>query len=170
MSRDIELLHPKIAELCRATIIGASFDGIRITVTQTRRTFEEQNELYAQGRTKPGPVCLHTGIARPVGSCPDHPFGLRVTNARGGESFHNYDFAFDFAVLASGQDPKPTWDRKIDVNEDDEPDYEQVGAIGEQLGLEWGGRWKREDLPHFQKTFGLTIADLRAGKKPSEST
>ncbi len=30
------------------------------------------------------------------------------------------------------------------------PHWERLGEIGESLGLEWGGRWKQRDCPHFQ--------------------
>lgn len=28
--------------------------------------------------------------------------------------------------------------------------WPRLGTIGEGLGLTWGGRWKRPDLPHFE--------------------
>lgn len=115
---------------------------IPIIVTQGLRTIEQQNALYAQGRTIPGNV---------------------VTYARGGESYHNYGLAFDIAVLKDGT---PTWDTKIDIDQNDVSDYVDVGEIGELIGLEWGGRWKKSDMPHFQMTFGLSIKDLQAGKRP----
>ena len=46
------------------------------------RSVEEQNRLYAQGRTAPGRI---------------------VTNARGGASWHNYGLAADYAFVAGGQ-------------------------------------------------------------------
>lgn len=30
------------------------------------------------------------------------------------------------------------------------PLWQQLGAIGEGLGLRWGGRWKQRDLGHFE--------------------
>ncbi|MGI8437890.1 MAG: M15 family metallopeptidase [Chthoniobacterales bacterium] len=34
---------------------------------------------------------------------------------------------------------------------DESPKYKVVGALGEELGLEWGGNWKTiQDEPHFQ--------------------
>lgn len=38
----------------------------------------------------------------------------------------------------------------------------------EKCNLEWGGDWKFRDMPHFQYTFGLSIEDLLAGKRPPE--
>lgn len=46
----------------------------------------------------------------------------------------------------------------------------KAGIIGEKLGLEWGGSWVGLiDKPHFQYTFGLSITDLRSGKRPPEN-
>lgn len=115
---------------------------IPIVITQGLRTIEQQNALYAQGRTLPGSI---------------------VTYAKGGESYHNYGLAFDIAILKNGN---PTWDTKTDIDQNDVSDYVDVGEIGELIGLEWGGRWKICDLPHFQMTFGLTIKELQFGKRP----
>jgi len=32
----------------------------------------------------------------------------------------------------------------------DGPTFQRIGAIGEALGLRWGGRWKVKDLGHFE--------------------
>ena len=65
--------------------------------------------------------------------------GRKVTNARGGYSNHNFGIAFDVGVFEGtrylGESPK----------------YKAVGALGMELGLEWGGSWKSiVDEPHFQ--------------------
>ncbi|WP_206781644.1 M15 family metallopeptidase [Priestia endophytica] len=82
-------------------------NGINIAVTQGLRTFAEQNALYEQGRTKPGKI---------------------VTNARGGQSIHNYGLAFDIAVFDDEQNAVWTGN-----------DYNRVEKLGQQLGLEWEG-------------------------------
>ncbi len=77
--------------------------------------------------------------------------GPRVTNARAGYSWHNFGTAYDL-TLFSGKNP--VWDSKH---------YDTAGRIGEELGLEWGGRWtKLVDRPHFQRRLGLTLAEARA--------
>ncbi|HOL44530.1 MAG TPA: M15 family metallopeptidase [Methanothrix sp.] len=98
--------------------------GIPFMLTCTLRTQAEQDALYAQGRTKPGPI---------------------VTWTR--KSKHIEGRAFDIAILRDG---KPCWDVKADVNQDSVPDYIQAGEIGESVGLIWGGRWKKPDYPHFE--------------------
>ncbi|MDE3837949.1 peptidase M15 [Bacillus methanolicus] len=130
-------VHPTVSAKARQLISLAYKEGINVIITQGLRTIEEQNALYAQGRTKPGKI---------------------VTNARGGYSYHNFGLAFDFAVLNA--DGSVNWN--VDVK------WKRVGQIGKSLGLEWGGDWKDfKDYPHFQMTFGLSLADLRAGKRPN---
>lgn len=55
------------------------------------------------------------------------------------KSKHIEGKAFDIAIL-DGKG-KPTWDTKL---------YLKPGAIGEEVGLEWGGSWQKKDYPHFQ--------------------
>lgn len=82
--------------------------------------------------------------------------GKIVTNARGGSSFHNYKLAFDFVPIVNG---KAQWN--------DLATFKRAGAIGKQIGLDWAGDWKSfKELAHLQWTGGLSLAQLRAGKKP----
>lgn len=132
-SRDIKDLHPKVKAMAEKFLCECKAAGLNVTIYSTYRDHESQNELYAQGRTKPGKV---------------------VTKAKGGDSFHNWKVAFDAAPIVNGSIP---WnDAKL---------FEKMGAIGESVGLEWGGRWKFKDMPHFQFTGGLSIADFKAGKQ-----
>lgn len=65
--------------------------------------------------------------------------GNVVTNARGGYSNHNFGIAFDVGVFEGN--------RYLTSS----PKYKAVGALGMDLGLEWGGSWKSiVDEPHFQ--------------------
>ena len=65
--------------------------------------------------------------------------GKVVTNARGGYSNHNFGIAFDIGVFEGNRYLA------------DSPKYKAVGALGVDLGLEWGGNWKTiVDQPHYQ--------------------
>ncbi|KAB2924865.1 MAG: M15 family metallopeptidase [Dechloromonas sp.] len=65
--------------------------------------------------------------------------GEKVTNARGGHSNHNFGIAFDIGIFEGK--------RYLG----DSPKYKAVGALGMDLGLEWGGSWKTiVDQPHYQ--------------------
>ena len=132
-SRNIDDLLPPVAARCRQFIRKCDEDGIDVLITSTFRSIEEQNKLYQQGRSRPG---------------------NRVTNAKGGDSFHNWRVAFDFAPIKHG---------KIDWNDVDL--FKRCGEIAESCGLEWGGNWKSfKDYPHCQYTQGLTLADFKDGK------
>lgn len=140
MSRDIKDLHPRVQAMCRAHVAACKAQGIDLLVTCTLRTAAEQDELYAQGRTKPGSI---------------------VTSVKGGDSWHQYRLAYDVVPLVNG---KPIWG----FSGADGVLWNTVGTLGEQCGLLWAGRWKGtlRELAHFQWTDGLTIADLKAGKQP----
>ena len=78
----IATLLPEVQPYARALVTKAGTDGITIKVISGLRTYDEQNDLYAQGRTKPGRI---------------------VTNARGGFSNHNFGIAFDVGVFEGSQ-------------------------------------------------------------------
>ena len=128
--RNIATLNPKVQPLARKLIETAIAQGIHVKVISGHRTYEEQNDLYAQGRTKPGQI---------------------VTKAKGGQSNHNFATAFDVGIFSA--------DGKKYIEESNA--YDEVGKIGEALGLEWGGSWKFYDAPHFQYNEGRSMAQLR---------
>jgi len=113
-----------------------SVAGVDAFLTTTLRSPEEQQALYEQGRSVPGP---------------------RVTNARAWESWHQpwmhgKALAFDIAFRPAGRTTGATWSGPWDF----------VGAVGVFVGLEWGGNWTWfKDRPHFQYTGGWTLAELR---------
>ncbi len=137
----IKLLHPKIADEVVNLIDVAEKEispNISIRIVQGIRTFKEQDELYAIGRTKPG---------------------KKVTNASAGKSFHNYGLAIDFSLLVNGG-KELSWDTQKDWDGDNIPDWIEVVRVFTKAGYEWGGAWKFKDFPHFQKTFGYTYGQL----------
>ena len=164
MSRKITDMHPFLQVLCLKHMQMAADAGVPFIVTQTLRTQEEQQFLFAKGRTAPGEPCYHNGIRVPVGSCQQHPLGVTVTKAEPGNSYHEYGLAYDVA-LVDKTTGKPHWKEAEDANFNTRGDFTDIGEIGEQIGLEWGGRWTRfPDMPHFQYRGGLTLADLKGGK------
>lgn len=93
--------------------------------------------------------------------------GPIVTNAKGGTSYHNYGLAFDFALLLPNG-TSLSWDINRDGDKDKTADWQEVVQEAKRLGLEWGGDWTSfKDYSHLQMTFGLTIDQLRAGKRPT---
>jgi peptidoglycan L-alanyl-D-glutamate endopeptidase CwlK len=132
----IKLLHPALREeagTIYADICASLPEGVVCRFTHTLRTFAEQDALYQLGRKKPGKI---------------------VTNAKGGQSFHNYGLAIDFVLLVNGS---VSW--TVDKN------WLAVISIFESYGWESGHYWKFKDSPHVQKTFGKTTAQLLATGK-----
>ena len=90
--------------------------------------------------------------------------GSKVTQAKGGYSFHNYGLAFDIVFLidkdGNGTFEEASWDTKTDFDKDGIADWMEVVNIAKQYGFEWGGDWKFTDAPHFQKTFGYSVRQL----------
>jgi peptidoglycan L-alanyl-D-glutamate endopeptidase CwlK len=130
---NLKLLKPKVKALAFELQKRAKEIGIDIIFTSTLRTKTEQNKLYARGRTAPGKI---------------------VTQARSGESMHNYGVAFDICPVINNQ---AAWNNTALFN--------QVGKIGMAIGLEWGGSWKGfVDKPHFQYTAGYNLDDFKTDK------
>jgi peptidoglycan L-alanyl-D-glutamate endopeptidase CwlK len=135
-SRRLEDLHTLVADKARQLIAFAQAEGIELLITSTLRTFEEQAELYARGRTTPG---------------------KRVTNAKPGESWHNFGLAFDVVPLING---KAVWDS---------PFWERIGALGKQVDLVWGGDFRSfKDRPHFEFHPHLTLAEARHRREQNQ--
>lgn len=132
-SRNLDDLHPKVEQLASDFVVACGRAGIDVLITSTYRDHESQAAIYAQGRSAPGPI---------------------VTNAKPGQSWHNWRVAFDFVPIVNG---KAQWN--------DAKTFQHCGEIAERLGLEWAGRWKKfRELAHCQYTGGLTLADFQNGK------
>jgi len=152
-SRRIVDLHIDLQGPCQEWLDWLNEVGVKVFITCTFRSEEEQNALYAQGREDLDYVNL---LRKAVGLYPiDHSKNIVVTNAMGGQSPHNFEgpdnnpmaLAFDFALCEKGHE----WDLKADFNNDDVSDYEQAGAVAIELGLDWGGNWTSfKDYPHIQ--------------------
>jgi peptidoglycan L-alanyl-D-glutamate endopeptidase CwlK len=87
--KTIATLLPEVQPLARALVHKSSANGVTIKILSGLRTYEEQNVLYAKGRTAPG---------------------SKVTNAKGGFSNHNFGIAFDVGIFEGakylGDSPK----------------------------------------------------------------
>lgn len=135
--KDLNELHPKVKELALKFLEECKKQGLNIGISETYRTVERQDYLYAQGRTRSGNI---------------------VTQSKGSDmqSYHQWRLAFDMFNNVKGQEYSTAV-------------LEKAGAIGQKLGLEWGGNWRGfSDSPHFQYTFGLSIKDLKNGKRPPD--
>jgi len=62
--RDINELLPVAQRACRLFLSECEKEGLPVLITETYRSQTRQNELYAQGRTKPGKVVTWTKNSR----------------------------------------------------------------------------------------------------------
>ena len=133
-SRSLDDLHPRVKALAEAFVKRCNEAGYDILIYSTYRDIEAQNAIYSQGRTTKGKI---------------------VTNAKGGQSYHNYRVAFDWVAVCGG---KARWN--------DTFAYSACGKIAEEVGLEWAGRWtgKLKETAHCQYTNGLSLTDFQKGK------
>lgn len=91
-------------------------------ITCTFRSNDEQEQLFAQGRTTKGKI---------------------ITQAKGGESPHNYNpsAAFDIAFVSLNN--------KLNWNLEQFKNFADI-IIKIQPLIEWGGGWRFKDSPHYQ--------------------
>lgn len=138
-----EPFRSKLQELA-TRIVGAQ---IPLALYATRRSFREQANLYSKGRELVNGVMVVRDKSKVV------------TNARAGESPHNWGLAADFVLdlnhlfWSDKTKPLSPWD-------DGKGDFriksvwDALGVHAEDLGLEWGGRWSSfKDLPHVELKF-----------------
>lgn len=132
-SRDLKELLPKVRDAAEAAVEECERAGLHPLITCTYRDGKEQDSLYAQGRTKPGP---------------------KVTNAKAGQSFHQYRVALDLYPVVNG---------KIDFS-GGAPEWKEIAAIFIKHGFEWAFNWtKMKEKPHFQMAGGHPLSYFQKG-------
>lgn len=122
----ISHLYPPFEARIDALLKAAHEEGLDVGLHTGFRSWEEQDRLYAQGRTTKG---------------------NKVTNAKGGQSWHQYGIAADIVFREKGKwswSPKHDWDR--------------LDEIGISLGLVKGPKW---DRPHFEWARKMSLAKAR---------
>lgn len=121
-SRKIEDLHPLMQPIAREFLqrIDDILGSYQAFITDGFRSNEEQTELYAQGRTKPGKI---------------------VTYAQAGQSPHNYGLAIDIAF-------RPDGSKKAEWNMDMYRRIEGLAReLGLTWGGSWSNF---KDNPHYE--------------------
>ncbi len=139
-SRSLDDLHPALKRGALELVKRMGEKGYtKVGFSATYRDKEYQDYLYQQGRTRSGNI---------------------VTNAKGGQSIHNYRLAFDIFLNISGKEFS------------DDNFFSVAGKIWTEMGGEWGGSWVGfVDTPHMQFTNGLTLSMLQKGEKvPDNAT
>lgn len=136
----IAKLHPLVREEVTSIVneIDKKLSGrAQFRIAQGLRTFADQNALFAK---------------RP-----------KVTNAKGGQSVHNYGFAIDGVLIIDGK--IASWDFKKDWDVDGVADWDECVKVFAKYGWNWGGNWSSfKDMPHFDK-IGYNNWRILANKK-----
>lgn len=134
--RNIEHLLPTVRGAAKAALAELDKEGIKYVVTCTYRSATEQAALYAQGRTTPG---------------------RKVTNAKPGQSFHEYGVALDIYPIVNG---------KIDFSGSHLDVWKKMAEAFKKQGFEWAYEWKTfKEMPHFQMTKGNPLSYFQKGGK-----
>jgi hypothetical protein len=130
---DVSMLYPPFLVRLRAMLDEAWRSSKRsYWVVEGHRSYKRSDELFEQGRTKPGPV---------------------VTNAKAGQSAHNFGIAADLV--------RDSYLDRAGVQPDYRPEsYELLGVLCPKHGLVWGGSWRFKDLPHVQLPGYVTALQL----------
>lgn len=120
----IDSLEPAFKTKILSLLLELKRRGINCVVTSARRTIEEQNILYQQGRTTKGDV---------------------VTKAKGGQSPHNFGLAADLCPI-NPKDGSLWWNAPDDI-------WNVIHRLAEDnqlLDLDSGYDWKFCDRPHVE--------------------
>lgn len=154
-SRKVEDCVPELQEKIKAFDLAMNAAGIPYIITCTARNVREQIALYAQGRD----YLDHINILRKSAGLPPITFqdgskkvtwtlhSKHIVDLEDGNPGNDKSRAFDIAIIKDG---RVTFDVKVSVNKNDIPDYAEAGRIGESVGLKWGGRFPKPDMPHYQ--------------------
>lgn len=135
----IYTLLPKAQVCARQFMVMAGIMPFGVKMLSGTRTYAEQNDLYAKGRTAGGAV---------------------VTNARGGQSNHNFGIAWDVGIFVEGV-------YYTGINKRQNDAYAALAAKMKtstfETPLEWGGDWMTiKDAPHYQLKTGKSVSQCNA--------
>ena len=148
-------LHPEFVNKLMLAIAFAAEENppLRVGIFMGLRNWQQQDALYALGRT----------VKNVDGACPDKPMGNIVTHARGGESWHNYGLAADVVFQVNYPSDASAPEGVFHWDWADSHPWQRLGELGEEQGLEWGGRWlpPKNDKPHFEMRAGLALKDAQ---------
>jgi len=133
-------LHPKVRNTFKSFIEECENTyNTAFRIAQGLRTIEEQNAIYNQpwdGKDNDGDGKIDEADEK-------------VSNAKGGSSYHNYGLAIDIVEIVNN---KANWNF----------DYRKLKPIAKKYNIEWGGDFKTiVDKPHYQLVLGYTIAMLK---------
>jgi len=130
--RVLATLLPAMQSKARQIMALSKSFNLAVTLLSGTRTYAEQNYLFSK---------------RP-----------KVTNARGGQSNHNFGIAIDVGIFDRGH-------YLTGETASEEKAYVDLATLIKSRikGVEWGGDWKSfKDQTHYQLATGKTLAQVRA--------
>jgi len=167
MSRDLNQASPRMKDFALKLIGRAKEElGLRVIVTDVARQFEVQVALYAQGRETLENV---NKLRKRAGLTPitNKENKNKVTwtlasrhiiNLTNDDPTDDLSHAIDFGIL--DRHGRYMGDVKADTNNDNIPDYVQLGKLGKKIDPDiiWGGNWTKKDYPHFEEPKWMSLA------------
>lgn len=159
MGRDLNRAVPRLKDFAEKLILKAKAKlDLDVFVVEVDRPFLTQVAYYAQGRD---PLTEVNALRKRAGLGPitasENRYKItwtlasqHIVNLANDDITDNLSRAVDFGI--KDKMGKYCGDSKTDVNKDNIPDYIQLGALAKKIdpGIEWGGEWKKKDLPHYQ--------------------
>jgi len=142
--KKIGQLHPLIRNTAIFMFSSLLTKGYNVEIVCAYRSFEDQDKQWARGRDKNGKAII----------------GQKTfTNAKGGESYHQYGLAFDIEVYDNNG--KKNWDFNGAM-------WQKVIAEGKDKGFVSGSLFN--DYPHFEYSFGMPTSVLYSLYKGNQMT
>jgi peptidoglycan L-alanyl-D-glutamate endopeptidase CwlK len=126
-------MHPQLMKQAALLLGAMQACGFPMMITDGLRTLEEQQALYAKGRTIPGKIVTYADGVHNRSNHQSHDDGLG----------HALDCTFLNTALPA---PKPFWPTDAEWMKR----WKAYGKLSVALGLQWGGDWQRPDIPHIQ--------------------
>ncbi len=138
---DSTKLYPPFLASLTSMLDEALGQGISYWAISGFRSYSDQTALFDQGRTTKGPI---------------------VTNARAGQSAHNFGVAVDLC--------RDGLVDRVGLQPDYRPEsYEALRLLAPKHGLVWGGSWQFKDLPHVQLPGYVTAGQLQPLREAYEA-
>ena len=126
----LQLVCPALAAKIHSLALMLADENIVFRVTQGLRSWNDQQQLWLQGRDANGNVVDPTKI---------------VTKAPPGHSWHEFGLAIDLVPM-NQEPPQPDWNAA-------HPVWTRIISVGESLGLFSGSEFHSiKDIPHLQLT------------------
>lgn len=139
INRSLDALIPEMKEKAEKMLYRLNQKGLRVMISETRRTLDIQEAYMAQGRDtleNVNKLRVKAGLWK-ISEIENKNIITKTMKSK-----HLEGKAIDIAPLTP--EGKAWWNAPPAI-------WEAMGLIGESVGLNWGGRWKGfKDSPHFE--------------------